>query len=176
MTKKLFILLCATSILSAFASCARPPMTLSDIGGRTARYRATAYINKGGLLAVAGIAQESPFECTVTYEAPAHLKGMEIVFTEDGAELKYRGLGSGPLPSSLPQASAARAALSAINQGLADGDTPLSETGQGLVAHGEIAAGKFSLTLDPESGAITKLLLPAEELEIAFANFIYLDM
>jgi hypothetical protein len=151
-------------------------MTLSDLEGRTSRYRATAYINKGGLLAVAGIAQESPFESTVTFEAPAHLEGMELVFTEDAAQLKYKGLSYELLPSSLPQTSVARAALEIVNRSLSDGDIPLAGTEQGLVARGESSAGEFVLTLDPASGVITKLLLPAEELEIAFANFIYLDM
>jgi hypothetical protein len=57
-----------------------------------------------------------------------------------------------------------------------DGGIPLAKTDEGLVARGESASGAYSMVLDPETGVITKLLLPDEELEIAFANFIYLDM
>jgi hypothetical protein len=175
MTKKLLILLCVALVLSTICACGSP-MTLSDLKGRTARYNTTAYINKGGLLAVAEISQESPFESIVTYKAPAHLEGMQFVFTEDAAELKYEGLRYELLSSSLPQTAVARAALAIINQSIADGEMPLTKTDAGLVARGESAAGEFSLIFEPESAAITKRLLPAEELEIAFANFIYLDM
>lgn len=174
--KKTRIFLWAIVLILLLSACSATPMTLGDIEGRSAYYRATAYINKGGLLAVARIVQESPFECTVTYAAPAHLKGFETVFTEDEIELNYNGLTCELISSALPHTAAARAAVDIIRQSFTDTELPLTKTDQGLVAQGENTAGAFTLAIDPENGAITKLLLPAEELEIAFTNFIYLDM
>jgi hypothetical protein len=47
--------------------------------------------------------------------------------------------------------------------------------GETLEARGETQAGRFIMQLDMDSGKPLKLSVPDKELEIEFADFVYLD-
>lgn len=171
-------LLIAILVFAGLSACSRqtpvrtPVNLLTEHSGN---FDATANITYKELRATATIVQETPRACSVTFSSPASLKDMSFVFREGVVDMAYKGLAFTFDPQSLPGGAAAKIAVAGINRAMKDDGITVDYTEGILSLSGIMESGEFSLRLDPESGNLMKLSVPAEELEIEFINFTFLD-
>lgn len=159
-----------------FTGCAKKqPDTKEPLKGRTGNYTTTAKIGYRDLQATARISQESPSSCAVTFESPESLEDMGFIFREDSVDLSYKGLSVTFEPDTLPGGAVAKMAVTAINKAMKDDGLTVAMTDGALEIRGMMESGEFILTINKETGNLMKLSVPAEELEIEFANFKFLD-
>lgn len=138
-------------------------------------YSSTANITYKELQATATITQESPQSCAVVFSSPPSLKDMAFVFHKDNVDLNYKGMSFSFNPNSLPGGAVAGMAVSAINTAMRDDGLQVELADDALEVSGVMQSGEFKLRLDAKNGNLLKLSVPAEELEIEFVNFQFLD-
>lgn len=171
---KLLVLLCG--FLLIFTSCSQKNKKPEDIfAGHTGNYSTSAKIAYKELKATARISRETPVSCSVVFESPESLKDMAFVFQRDSVDLNYKGLSFNFEQDSLPATAVAKIAVSAINRAMRDDGLSVALDGGVLEITGMLESGEFILRVNGETGSLMKLLVPAEELEIEFENFTFLD-
>jgi len=185
MRRILLILLCAVIFISAvlliLTQCNEnggmpsPSASSQILKKLSGNFKTTARVTYRGLAATAEITQDSPESCTVAFLAPDTLNGMSVRFSSEDVEVSYKGLGFSFNPTSLPGASVAKTAVSAINTALRDEGLRLEQLEGTLSVMGTSDSGEFTLLLEPDSGNLLKLSVPRQELEIEFENFTFLE-
>lgn len=135
----------------------------------------SATISYKDLKATATITQETPKACAVTFTSPPSLTDMSFVFQGETVELGYKGVSFTFDPATLPGGAVAGMTVSAINKAMKDDGISVDYTAGVLTLNGVMESGEFSLRLDAENGNLLKLSVPAEELEIEFVNFTFLE-
>jgi hypothetical protein len=172
------VLLTLIACIGGFAACAlqptpQPPANplVSHIGN----FDTAANITYRDLKATATITQETPQSCAVTFSSPASLQDMSFVFREGVVDLAYKGVSFTFDPQTLPGGALAKIAVAGVNKAMKDDGVTVDYTEGVLSLSGLLESGEFTLRLDPENGNLMKLLVPAEDLEIEFVNFTFLD-
>lgn len=169
----LVLLIGMVLLFSACGGKAKKPEDIFE--GRSGNYSTAARISYKGLNAQAAISQETPASCAVAFTAPASLKDMAFVFRQDSVDLSYKGLRFRFEQASVPLAAVARLAVSTINYAMRGDGVEAARVGDAVEITGIQENGSFLLRVDAETGRPIKLLIPAEELEIEFDNFTFLD-
>lgn len=141
----------------------------------TGNYYTAAKITYKELKARALISQETPASCSVVFESPQSLSDMAFVFRRDNVDVNYKGLSFTFEQDSLPAAAVAKLAVSAINRAMRDDGLEVMLDNGTFEVKGMLESGEFILKINEETGSLMKLLIPAEELEIEFENFTFLD-
>jgi hypothetical protein len=169
------VLLTAFCFLLVFTACGALPVK-NPLRGRSGNYVTAADFTYKEHEFAAVISQETPSSCVVAFDFPNTVAGLEIVFQKDDAKINYKGLSFTFDRESMPPGAAANVAVTAIGAAM---------TGESLEIfrkddnHIEIAGmtenGEFKLVAERKTGELIKLSVPAQELEIAFNNFRFLD-
>lgn len=171
--RKLCVILVLLCVLT-LAGCQKPKPQ-NPLPKQSGNYETAAEISYKELKATASISRETPESCTVVFDSPPSLKDMSFIFRRDSVDLGYKGLSFRFDPDSLPGGAIANLTVSAINRAMSDDGLSLALANGALEITGVMDSGEFRLLLDPESGNLIKLSVPAEELEIAFSNFHFLN-
>jgi hypothetical protein len=100
---------------------------------------------------------------------------MEAVITADGASVNYQGLSFEFAPDGLPATAVAQAITSVLGNAFSGINATFEITDTGAMLSGTSDSGDYILSIDPETSAPIKLSIPAENLEIEFDNFQFLD-
>ncbi|MDL2233593.1 hypothetical protein LJC63_08480 [Ruminococcaceae bacterium OttesenSCG-928-L11] len=152
-----------------------PAKPENPLPAHSGNYQSSASIRYGELEATATIIQETPRACAVTFTSPPSLADMSFVFQEGVVDLGYKGLAFTFDPHSVPGGAVAKVAVSAINKAMKSDGVAVDYSDGALSLSGVMESGEFVLRLDAENGNLLKLLVPAEDLEIEFLNFTFLD-
>ena len=160
-----------------FSACSRStgPTDKNILMDRTGNYETTASITYKDLQATAQISRETPRSCSVMFTSPKSLADMSFIFYEDAVDLAYKGLSFSFNPGSVPGGAAAKIAVELINRSMRDDGVSVDYSAGILTLSGIMESGEFSLRLDRENGNLLTLSVPAEDLEIEFINFRFLD-
>jgi hypothetical protein len=172
------VLLTLIVCIGGFAACAlrqAPQSPANPLVSHVGNFDTTANITYRDLKATATITQETPQSCAVTFSSPASLQDMSFVFREGVVDLGYKGVSFTFDPESLPGGALAKIAVAGVNTAMKDDGVTVDYTEGVLSLSGLLESGEFTLRLDPENGNLMKLLVPAEDLEIEFVNFTFLD-
>lgn len=176
---RLFPALIAACTCLMLAGCGDKSAVSADeariLSGLSSPFHTSASIRYGSLTAETTVARDSPLSCTVVFTAPESLRDMAYTFREESVELSYKGLQFSFDPSGVPDRSAAKAMVSALAAATQGTLTQARRQGNELEAQGTGPRGLFTLLLDAESGALIKLSVPQEELEIIFSDFSFLS-
>jgi hypothetical protein len=164
--------------IAGFAACAlrpTPKAPTNPLINHIGNFDTTANITYRDLKATATITQETPQSCAITFSSPASLQDMSFVFREGVVDLGYKGVSFTFDPQTLPGGALAKIAVAGVNKAMKDDGITVDYTEGVLSLSGLLESGEFTLRLDPENGNLLKLLVPAEDLEIEFVNFTFLD-
>ena len=165
----------AIFLLTAFTACQKKPVPEESLPLRSGNFETTANISYKELKATATITRETPKSCIVVFTSPESIKDMAFVYSEGNVDLSYKGMSFSFDPDSLPGRAIANIAIAGINKAMEADGFSLDYTGNALVLTGVMESGEFTMRLDKESGNLIKLSVPAEDLEIEFVNFSFLD-
>ncbi len=167
-------LICVITL--SFSGCKSKTLNpKTPLSGHTGNYTTSAKISYKELKATAHISQETPSRCSVTFESPPSLAEMAFVFQEDSVDLNYKGLSFQFEPDSVPGNAVAKLAVTAINKAMRDDGLFVKLDDGTLEVNGVMESGEFVLKVHGKTGSLMKLSIPAEELEIEFDNFAFLD-
>lgn len=165
-----FALLTALLILVGCAP-AQPtaPTASSPLLGHTGGVEAVMQITNNTLTAEAMLTR-TPQACTVTFTAPEALNGMTFTFHADAVDVDYHGLTYAFSPQLLPGSAVAGIVSDAIDKAVRSDVQTAMENGMPLLT-GTVDAGAFQLVLDETDALPVKLLVPQQNLQIAFTSF-----
>ncbi|MCL2055733.1 MAG: hypothetical protein FWH02_00765 [Oscillospiraceae bacterium] len=179
-TTRIYQILCAVLISITLAvsisACQKAAVKHQNpLLKQSGNFDTTANIKYRDLHATATITRETPGACSVSFTSPASLADMSFVFHDGVVDIAYKGIGFTFSPNSLPGGAVAKVAVAAINKAMRDDGLEVEYTEGALILNGIMENGAFTLRIDPESGNLLKLAIPAQQLEIDFFGFNFLD-
>ncbi len=168
------ILSCALSVVMLFMLCCcsgKSTEKAESGAGVPQSFSATADITYGDLSVTAEIARSAADNITLTINSPEQLNGMQFSFDGTDTRVSYYGI-SFTIPKNTATAKAlASAVFSAINSAAEQSGASVSQNDGQIVIEGKIDEGKYSVTLDSDTGAIVSLSMPDLNLECSFSDF-----
>lgn len=138
-------------------------------------YETTAKIKYKDIEATARIHKKSPGYCIVEMGGSALLDGLNFLFEKDSMTVDYKGMKVTMDPADLPDSAVAKLLISAIDQAAKKDGVSVSFEDAALVISGETADSTFYLRIDATDANVMTLSVPAEELEVEFVNFSFIN-
>lgn len=174
--KRLVSLLLCVAMLFTAVSCSstepiQPSAPQTAAESLTQPFESTISVRYRDIDATAVLSKQSPGSCTVTFQSPATLRDMSMVFTADQVSLSYNQLRASFSPDTIPGAAVSKLLVSAINAAVKDQGVSVDYQDDVLTITGDLEAGSFSLSLDKESGNLLRLSVPEEDFEAEFSGF-----
>ena len=138
-------------------------------------YETTAKIKYKDIEATARIYKKTPGYCIVEMGGSSLLDGLNFLFEKDSMTVDYKGLKVTMDPAQLPDSAIAKLLVSAIDQAAKKDGVSVSFEDTALVISGETADSTFYLKIDAADANVMTLSVPAEELEVEFVNFSFVN-
>ena len=158
-----------------FAACGAHRPVKNPFKGKSGNYITGATIRYQGLTALATVSQAEPSSCSFVLESPKHLAGMGYVFRQDDVDVNYKGMSFTFVRDFMPYSAVANITVQALSRVINDDELTVTAENDEHKIRGTVETGEFILTIDRDTGEIRKLLVPAQEIEIEFHNFRFLD-
>ena len=103
------------------------------------------------------------------------MDGLNFLFEKDSMTVDYKGMKVTMDPADLPDSAVAKLLISAIDQAAKKDGVSVSFEDAALVISGETADSTFYLRIDATDANVMTLSVPAEELEVEFVNFSFIN-
>lgn len=135
-------------------------------------FDAKATIKMRDLVLTADINKTAVGVATIKINEPKSLKDMK--FEYDGKDIKigYKGLAVRLDENSKLVSSLVAIIVNSIDKAASDSGVDVRVDGKVLIVSGESESGKFSITIDRESGSIATINLPELDFECHFNDFL----
>ncbi len=138
----------------------------------TGNFEAEASIQYKGIDCSAKI-NRSPQEFALSFITPDTLEGMEVLFSQDKVEIRFKGLTFDFAPTTMPAQAVAALIMSAVDAVCKRDGLQVEESNGLLLVQGQAGGNAFTMEMDAQTGAITKLSIPAQELTVQFDSFAF---
>ena len=161
--------------LLLFTSCGAKQAVKNPFKGKSGNFITAAAIRYKGLEAIATISQVEPSSCSFVFEAPRPVAGMSFVFSQDDVDVHYKGMNLIFARDFMPYGAVANVTVQALGKVINDEELTVNAESDTPEIRGMAQTGEFILKIDRDTGEIAKLSVPAQELEIEFHNFRFLD-
>ena len=138
-------------------------------------YETTAKIKYKDIEASARIHKRAPGYCIVEMGGSSLLEGLNFLFEKDSMTVDYKGMKVTMDPAELPNSAIAKLLVSAIDQAAQKDGVSVEFEDTALVISGETADSTFFLRIDATDANVMTLSIPAEELEVEFVNFSFIN-
>lgn len=116
-----------------------------------------------------------PGYCIVEMGGSSLLEGLNFLFEKDSMTVDYKGMKVTMDPAELPNSAIAKLLVSAIDQAAQKDGVSVEFEDTALVISGETADSTFFLRIDATDANVMTLSIPAEELEVEFVNFSFIN-
>ena len=164
--RRAYILLIGFLCAAILAACAAPQSPVPVADSFSCRFSADY-----GDITAAGVIERTPDKVlTITFDAPASLSGITLVW--DGEQVRMRVFG---IETALPQSYLPQQALgSVVGDALDDAVTRAREgnlSEERLLFSGTVGEYDYTLRCDSQSGVPAQLDVPALPLRLTFSDF-----
>lgn len=166
MGKRLTAVIFSLIMVSVFTGCAgkraAPP--------QTADFSCNAHIVYKDLALEAELSRSDRGLLTVTFTAPATVKGLSMQWDGEKVNLSVGGIGYSLDPAALPESGLGNGLIDVLDT-VASADLSPTLAGSDARLTGSGKNGSFTLLSDPITGALRSLSVPSLPLEATFTDF-----
>lgn len=154
--------------LTGCAGCSESETSLVD---QLTAFSCRAVIRYDDAEAAADVIRTSDGTTTFTMVEPEALNGLVMEFKTDNVHFSYKGLSFDVEPTSLLASAAGSAIVNSLNDVIRGENLSIQEENGNVVVGSEGESGGYTFNMDENTGAITKLLIPSQGVEVDFSEF-----
>ncbi len=171
MLKKLSVILAAVLIILPAAGCSK-----GGTGGRvpeniTKGFTCDAVISYNSMSMTAHLTRPAPGSCRIEITDPVPVGGLVMDWSGEGFKLNYMGIEVPFDTDVLPDSGFASAIVNVLETAAQTTEFEVTATDTDTVYSAVCDSGKYEMSFNTESGALTKIDISSINLNAVFSNF-----